>query len=128
MTEVQNHDSSYISAATQLCGVTGMWGKTQQQGNSMYKLYWLWIVSKTEHWHFRMCYAHRHKREQNAQRTLLLKLHIVTDLVRYILYEQEYNFEAAVTLNRHVSDKNWVINLTSDVLVSVIWKLRILLM
>lgn len=49
MTEVQKHDPSCSSAATQLCGVTRMRGKTQQQGNSMYKLHWLWIVSKTEH-------------------------------------------------------------------------------
>lgn len=39
ITEAQNHDTSYTSAATQLCGVTRMWGKTQQQGNSMYKLH-----------------------------------------------------------------------------------------
>lgn len=38
MTDVQNHNTSCTSAATQLCGVTRMWGKTQQQGNSMYKL------------------------------------------------------------------------------------------
>lgn len=49
-----------------------------------------------------------------------LKLHTVTDLVGYILCEQEEHFETAVTLNRHESDKNRVINLTSDVLVSVI--------
>lgn len=41
MTEVQKHDPSCSSAATQLCGVTRMRGKTQQQGNSMYKLHWL---------------------------------------------------------------------------------------
>lgn len=41
MTEVQNHDSSYTSAAAQLRAVTRMWGKTQQQGNSTYKLYQL---------------------------------------------------------------------------------------
>lgn len=49
MTEVQNHDTSYTSAASQLYGVTRMLSKTQQQGNSKYKLYLLWIVSKTNH-------------------------------------------------------------------------------
>lgn len=49
ITEVHNHDTSYTSAATQLCGVTRIWGKTQQQGNWMFKLYQFWIVSKTEH-------------------------------------------------------------------------------
>lgn len=34
-----------------------------------------------------------------------LKLHTVTDLVGYILCEQEEHFETAVTLNRHESDK-----------------------
>lgn len=38
MIEVQKHDPSCTSAATQLCGVTQMRDKTQQQGNSMYTL------------------------------------------------------------------------------------------